>query len=143
VLIHSKAILAWVEEHAPARELGGVRYEQPPLLPHDEASRVLAAALRGGGAAGPDAASVLVGLALSDDDRAFVEAWCVRLAREAPDLELRAVACLCIGTHLARRFGEVSDEALAVVHERAAAGDSQALDAAEDLEIFLRDRRRA
>jgi hypothetical protein len=77
-----------------------VRYEEPPYLSRDEADRVLSSALDGQ-ATSPDANSVLVGLAMFDADRAFVESWCIRIADLAPDLWLRGLACLCIGTHLA------------------------------------------
>ncbi len=119
-----------------------MRYEEPPLLGHDVAETALAAALRGEGGE-PDAGSVLVGLAMFDEDRAFVERWCVRIASEAPDRRLRGLAVLCIGTHLARRFGEVGGDAVAVVRELAAdpemrKADGRVSDAAEDLDRFLR-----
>jgi hypothetical protein len=94
----------------PAARLGlrwcpQVRYEEPPHIAHDEADQVLRAALRGE-TTQPDVNSVLVGLALDDDDRAFVERWCVRIARRAPDLWLRGLASLCIGRRAAIRRGE-------------------------------------
>jgi hypothetical protein len=86
--------------------------------------------------------SILIGLALNDDEYEFVEGWCVTLAEGAPDRWLRGLACLCLG-HLARRFGFVGDHAEAL--ERAMAEDSAVvvangpvLDARDDLDVFLR-----
>ena len=120
-----------------------VKYEDPPLLHHDEADKVLEAAIRVESTS-PYDNSVLVGLALYDDDRAYVENWCVRVAEQADDRWLRGLACLCIGSHLARRFGVVSERAAAVVRTMAddpalVAVNGQVLDALEDLEIFVPD----
>src|SRR5947208_3037334 len=114
-----------------------MRYEEPPHLDHSEASAVLSEAL-GGSAGGLPPSSVLVGLALNDEDRAFVERWCVRIGHSAPDLALRGVAALCVG-HLARRFGEVSGEAADLVRTLAAdeavrKANPHVLDAVDDLE---------
>jgi hypothetical protein len=119
-----------------------VRYEDPPNPDHDEANRVLLAALEGR-ETDPDANSVLVGLALYEDDLEFVEHWCVRVAREAPDRWLRGLASLCIGSHLARRFRAVSPEAAALVQQLATDEEMRAIypqvvDAAEDLAMFTR-----
>jgi len=98
-----------------------MRYEDPRLVSHADADAVLSAALRGV-STDLDANEVLVGLALYDDDRLDVERWCVRNAEAAPDQWLRGLACLCIGSHLARRFCVVGDDAAALV--RAMANDS-------------------
>jgi hypothetical protein len=118
-----------------------MNYEDPPLPSHHEADELLSAALRGEHTE-PDANSVLVGLALYDGDRAFVEDWCVRLAEGAPDQWLRGLACLCIGSHLARRFGVVSDRAASLVRTMAedsavVAANAQVLDARDDLDLFV------
>ncbi len=120
--------------------VGAVRYERLPQLSHDEAEPLLAAALRGE-PTDPDASSVLLGLAFHDDDRGFVEEWCVRLGRGAPDLWLRGSAALGVG-YLAYRFDEVGDAAAALVRDLAEdesvlAVNGQPLDAANDLDTFL------
>ena len=118
-----------------------MKYEDPPLLRHAEADEVLRAALRAVNTS-PYENSVLVGLALYDDDRAYVEDWCVRLAEQAEDLWLRGLACLCIGSHLARRFHVVGDRAAALVRAMAddpamVAVNGQVLDARDDLDLFV------
>jgi hypothetical protein len=61
-----------------------------------------------------EAASVLVGSALNDDDREFVEHWCMEVGmRAVSGSPLLGLAGLCLG-HTARRFGRLSDEALAL-----------------------------
>ena len=84
---------------------------------------------------------MLIGLALFDDDREYLERWCIRVGREAPDLWLRGSAALCVGTHIARRFGTVSDEAAQLVRDLAEDdavrnANPQVIDALDDLEIF-------
>lgn len=116
-------------------------YEDPPLLSHAKADAVLSAALRGE-SADLDPNSVLVGLALYDDDRLYIENWCVRIADAAPDQWLRGLACLCIGSHLARRFRVVGEHAAALVRDMAndsamVAVNGQVLDALNDLDLFL------
>jgi len=60
-------------------------YEDPPLVPHGLADEALTAALEGREQAlSPN--SVLVGLALQDHDRVFVERWCNRIAHDSADL---------------------------------------------------------
>jgi hypothetical protein len=118
-----------------------MKYEDPPLLTHDEVDKVLSAALRGERTK-PEANAVLVGLALYDGDRVFVEEWCVRVAEDAPDQWLRGLACLCIGSHLARRFRVVSPRAAALVRAMAedpamVATNGQVLHAREDLDLFI------
>jgi hypothetical protein len=113
-----------------------VRYEQPPHLHPDEAQPILAGAL---GATDTDEASaVLIGLALFDDDRTFVEEWCVRLGREASDPGLRGSAALAAG-HLARRFHALQPETCEMVEEVAADPevDGRKYDALDDLRQFL------
>ncbi|NEC85640.1 hypothetical protein G3I71_07310 [Streptomyces sp. SID12501] len=92
-----------------------------------------------------EAASVLVGSALKDDDREFVEHWCVQVGtRAVSGSPLLGLAGLCLG-HTARRFGHLSDEALALAQSLAArAGvdpsdvDGRALDGLDDVRSFLR-----
>jgi hypothetical protein len=55
---------------------------------------------------------------------------------------LRGLASLCIGSHLARRFGAVSPEAAELVRELAVdselrAVNPQVLEALEDLDLFV------
>jgi hypothetical protein len=95
----------------------GIRNDDPLRVDHATGNGVLRGALEGGPAT-PHPHSTLVALALHDDDRAFVEGWCVRLIREAPDAGMRAVAALGI-SHLARRFGTVSPDAAELVRELA------------------------
>src|SRR3712207_3932229 len=117
-----------------------MRYEDPPLLTHAEADEVLGAALRAE-AAPYEAHAAIVGLALYDDDRQYVESWCLRLAQSAADVRLKGTAALGIG-HLARRFRIVGSEAENVVRQQAADADMVALDgraaeALEDIEQFV------
>ncbi|GAA5609134.1 hypothetical protein Spla01_00262 [Streptomyces platensis] len=61
-----------------------------------------------------EAAGVLVGTAKNDDDGDFVEHWCVQVGmRAVSGSPLLGLAGLCLG-HTARRFGRLSDEALAL-----------------------------
>ncbi|MHC3820600.1 hypothetical protein [Streptomyces sp. NBC_00342] len=91
-----------------------------------------------------EAAVVLVGSALNDDDREFVEHWCVQVGtRAVPGSPLLGLAGLCLG-HAARRFGILSDEALSLVESlagRAEAAptdvDGRALDGFDDIRSFL------
>ncbi|MEU6204465.1 hypothetical protein ABZ814_12865 [Micromonospora musae] len=92
-------------------------YENPQLVPHGLANEALAAALEGRDQM-LSANSVLVGLALYDDDRVFVERWCKRIAHESVDLRLVATASLCLG-HLARRFGCLEPESVMLVRQLA------------------------
>jgi hypothetical protein len=93
-------------------------FHNPPAPDHATALTVLAAALSDATIIG-EAANVLVGLALYDNDRDFVEARCVALGRQlAPGSPLLGLAGLCIG-HLARRFGYVGDGAAVLVVELA------------------------
>ncbi|MFF9624412.1 hypothetical protein [Streptomyces griseosporeus] len=119
-------------------------FENPPALPHEVVAEVLERALRDRSAEF-EAASVLVGSALHDDDRAFVEHWCVEVGtRAVPGSPLLGLAGLCLG-HTARRFGRLGDTALALARslaERAEADpadvDGRALDGYDDIRDFLR-----
>ncbi|MFC0028177.1 hypothetical protein ACFFMM_01400 [Micromonospora chaiyaphumensis] len=122
------------------------RFENPPALPHEGVAEKLERALRDRSHEG-EAASVLVGIALNDDDQAFVEYWCVEVGtRAVAGSPLLGLAGLCLG-HTARRFGHLSDEALALAESlamRAAADssdvDGRALDGLDDIRSFLRRR---
>src|SRR5262249_54006190 len=83
------------------------------------------------------ASAVLIGLALFDDDPAFVERWCTRLGRDAADPALRGTAALAAG-HLARRVGALRPDTQAMVRAVAAdpAVDGRKHDALEDVEHF-------
>ena len=91
-----------------------------------------------------EAASVLVGSALNDDDREFVEHWCMEVGtRAVPGSPLLGLAGLCLG-HTARRFGRLGDEALALAASLAARAeadpsdvDGRALDGYDDVRSFL------
>ncbi|QDP83136.1 hypothetical protein FOH10_01980 [Nocardia otitidiscaviarum] len=91
-----------------------------------------------------EAASVLVGSALNDDDVEFVEHWCVQVGtRAVPGSPLLGLAGLCLG-HAARRFGRLSDEALALAKSLAARAeadpsdvDSRAVDGYDDIRSYL------
>lgn len=91
------------------------------------------------------AADALVGSALNDDDGEFVEHWCVQVGtRAAPGSPLLGLAGLCLG-HLARRFGRLGGEALALAQSLAARAeadpsdvDGRALDGHDDVRSFLR-----
>lgn len=118
-------------------------FENPPALPHEVVVETLELALRDRAAEG-EAASVLVGSALNDDDVEFVEHWCVQVGtRAVPGSPLLGLAGLCLG-HTARRFGWLSDEALALVESlamRAEADpsdvDGRAVDGYDDVRSFL------
>jgi hypothetical protein len=118
-------------------------FENPPALPHEVVVEALERALCDRSAEG-EAASVLVGSALNDDDREFIEHWCMEVGtRAVPGSPLLGLAGLCLG-HTARRFGHLSDEALALAESLAArAGvdpsdvDGRALDGYDDVRSFL------
>ncbi|MFJ4809380.1 hypothetical protein [Streptomyces longwoodensis] len=115
----------------------------PPAQPHDVVLDVLERALADR-AHGGEAANALVGSALHDDDREFVERCCLMVGTRAhPGSPLLGLAALCLG-HTARRFGRLGDEALALVHSLAARAeadpqdvDGRALDGLDDTRSFL------
>jgi hypothetical protein len=120
----------------------GRRFEHPPALPHP----VVAAAVERGivdPAGIPAAADALVGIALVDLDREFIEHCCLRVAgRAAPGHPLLGLAGLCLG-HTARRFGQVSEQARAAAESLAARAradpadvDGRALDGLDDIHWF-------
>jgi hypothetical protein len=93
-------------------------HHQPLRVDHATGEAILRQALEGR-TARPHPHSVLIALSLHDEDRAFVEGWCIRLGRAAPDSGMRAVAALGI-SYLARRFGTVGPEAAELVRTLAA-----------------------
>jgi hypothetical protein len=93
-------------------------YREPLRADHATAEAVLRQALEGK-AARPHPHSALIALCLHDDDRAFVEGWCIRLGRAAPDPGMRMVAALGI-SYLACRFRTVDPEAVSLVRTLAA-----------------------
>ncbi|MDX2648548.1 hypothetical protein PV341_34260 [Streptomyces sp. PA03-1a] len=96
-------------------------FRNPPALPHEVVAETLERALRDR-AHEAEAASVLIGSALNDDDRRFVEHWCVEVGTRAlPGSPLLGLAGLCLG-HTARRFGRLGDAALALTESPAARG---------------------
>ena len=120
-----------------------LRFENPPALPHDLVAEAVERALADR-VHEPEAADVLVGSALNDDDREFVEHWCVEVGtRAVSGSPLLGLAGLCLG-HTARRFGRLSDEAVALVKslaKRAEADptdvDGRACDGFDDVRSFL------
>ncbi|MGW5382554.1 hypothetical protein [Nocardia sp. NPDC003963] len=120
-----------------------LHFENPPALPHETVVETLERALREREAEA-EAAGVLVGSALHDDDVEFVEHWCVQVGtRAAPGSPLLGLAGLCLG-HTARRFGRLSDDALALVKLLAARAeadpsdvDGRAMDGYDDVRTFL------
>ncbi|MGY5015132.1 hypothetical protein ACWCY6_45025 [Streptomyces sp. 900105755] len=118
-------------------------FENPPALPHEAVVEALERALYDRLAEG-EAASVLVGTALNDNDAEFVEHWCMEVGtRAVPGSPLLGLAGLCLG-HTARRFGRLSDEALALAKSLAARAeadpsdvDGRALDGYDDVRSFL------
>ena len=120
-----------------------LRFENPSALPHEVVAEVLERTLHDPAHEG-EAAGVLVGSALGDDDREFVEHWCVQVGtRAVPGRPLLGLAGLCLG-HVARRFGRLGDEALALAQSLAARAeadpsdvDGRALDGFDDVRSFL------
>jgi hypothetical protein len=118
-------------------------FQNPPALPHGEVAETLERAI-GDRAHEPEAADALVGSALNDDDREFVEYWCVQVGtRAVSGSPLLGLAGLCLG-HTARRFGHLGDGAVALVHSLAARAevdpadvDGRALDGLDDVRTFL------
>ena len=112
-------------------------------MPHEAVIEALESALRDRSTEG-EAASVLVGTALNDDDQAFIEHWCIEIGtRAVPGSPLLGLAALCLG-HTARRFGHLSDEALTLVKSLAARAeadrldvDGRAVDGYDDVRSFL------
>ncbi|MGW8760901.1 hypothetical protein ACWGN5_00200 [Streptomyces sp. NPDC055815] len=118
-------------------------FENPPALPHDVVVETLERALCDRSAEG-EAADVLVGAALNDDDAEFVEHWCVQVGtRAVSGSPLLGLAGLCLG-HTARRFGRLSDEALALAQSLSTRAetdpadvDGRAVDGYDDVRSFL------
>lgn len=118
-------------------------FENPSALPREAVVEVLERALRDRSAEG-EAASVLVGTALNDDDQVFVERWCVEVGtRAVPGSPLLGLAGLCLG-HAARRFGRLGEGALVLAESLAARAeadpsdvDGRALDGYDDVRSFL------
>ncbi|MDX3075936.1 hypothetical protein [Streptomyces sp. MI02-7b] len=81
---------------------------------------------------------------MNDDDAEFVEYWCLQVGtRAASGSPLLGLAGLCLG-HTARRFGRLSDGALALAQSLAARADAdpkdvdgRALDGYDDVRSFL------
>ncbi|GGQ33061.1 hypothetical protein [Streptomyces roseolilacinus] len=118
-------------------------FENPSALPHEALVETMERALRDRSAEG-EAASALVGAALNDDDAEFVEHWCVQVGtRAVSGSPLLGLAGLCLG-HTARRFGRLSDEALALAQSLATRAeadptdvDGRAVDGYDDVRSFL------
>ncbi|MFD6423289.1 hypothetical protein [Streptomyces sp. NPDC060198] len=109
--------------------------------PHEVAAETLERALRDRSHEG-ESAFVLVGIALNDGDRGFVEHWCVEVGtRAVSGSPLLGLAGLCLG-HTARRFGCLGGDALALAKSPAARAeadvDGRALDGYDDIRSFLR-----
>lgn len=117
-------------------------FRNPPAQ-HEAADDALERALRDPSFV-DDAVEALVGSALGDDDAGRAERLCLTAGTRAlPGSPLLGAAGLCLG-HLARRFGRLSDEALALVQSLAARAeadpsdvDTRALDGYDDVQSFL------
>ncbi|MFD3335991.1 hypothetical protein ACFWV1_25570 [Streptomyces sp. NPDC058700] len=118
-------------------------FENPPALPHEVVVETLERALGDRSHEG-EAADVLVGIALSGDDREFVERWCMEVGtRAVSGSPLLGLAGLCLG-HTARRFGHLGDDSLALAKSLAVRAESdpadvdgRALDGYDDVRSFL------
>ena len=118
-------------------------FENPPALPHDLVVEILARALadRSHESAAADA---LVGIALGDGDREFVEHCCLEVGQRAEvGSPLLGLADLCLG-HTARRFGNLSNSARALAETLARRAeldpsdvDGRALDGLDDIRAYL------
>ncbi len=84
----------------------------------------------------------LVAVALHDEDAAWVEEQCRRLAAH-DDAGIRGTAGLCLG-HVARRFGVVAEESWRLVEDLCddPAVDGRPCDALDDLRQFATRRER-
>jgi hypothetical protein len=119
-------------------------FQNPPALPHEVVVEALERALHDPTVEG-DAASMLVGSALNDDDEEFIELLCAMVGtRAAPGSPLLGLAGLCLG-HTARRFGRLSDDAQALAESLAARAeadpsdvDTRAVDGYDDIRSFLK-----
>jgi hypothetical protein len=120
-------------------------FVNPPALPHPVVLDALERGIRDRAAEVP-AASALVGTALNDDDREFIESCCLEVGtRAATGNPLLGLAGLCLG-HAARRFGHLSDQAITMVESLAARAeadpsdvDGRALDGRDDVRWYLRE----
>jgi hypothetical protein len=82
---------------------------------------------------------------LNDDDAEFVERCCMQVGKRAvPGSPLLGLVGLCLG-HTARRFGHLSDDALALAESLAVRAeadptdvDGRAVDGYDDIRSFLR-----
>jgi hypothetical protein len=118
-------------------------FENPPALPHDVVAEAVERGL-GDTAHEAEAAVALVGSALNDDDHAFIERCCIEVGtRAAAGSELLGLAGLCLG-HTARRFGQLSQGAVALAEALAIRAeldpsdvDGRALDGLDDIRSYL------
>jgi hypothetical protein len=118
-------------------------FENPPGLPHDVVTEAVERGL-GDTAHELSAAVALVGIALNDDDRAFIEQCCIEVGtRAAVGSQLLGLAGLCLG-HTARRFGQLSERAVALAEALATRAqldpsdvDGRALDGLDDIRSYL------
>ena len=118
-------------------------FENPPALPHDVVAAAVEGALHDSALEVP-AAVALVGIALNDDDRAFIEHCCIEVGtRAAAGSQLLGLAGLCLG-HAARRFGQLSDPAVALAGALAARAEldpsdvgGRACDGLDDIRTYL------
>lgn len=110
------------------------QFEEAASYSHDD----VRAALRRDGA--QELRQVVVAVALNDASYPFALELCVRLASHR-DSTVRGNALLGFG-HLARRFGEISDEGRALVKAGLADAEphvrAQSESAFDDIELFAR-----
>jgi hypothetical protein len=119
-------------------------FENPPALPHEVVTEAVERGLNDTAHELP-AAVALVGAALNDDDRAFIEQCCMQVGvRAAAGSQLLGLAGLCLG-HTARRFGQLSERAVALAEALATRAeldpldvDGRARDGLDDIRSYLR-----
>lgn len=119
-------------------------FENPPALRHDVVAEAVEGALHNS-MLEAHAAVALVGAAMNDNDRAFIEHCCIEVGtRAAAGSQLLGLVGLCLG-HAAPRFGHLSDRAILLAETLATRAeldpldvDGRALDGLDDIRSYLR-----
>ncbi len=111
-----------------------MHYEALQLISHHEAERAE-------GGTSEQLALAVLSVGLHDEDSAWAESFCTRLAAHASPTVRRAA--LLGFAHLARRFGELCEDRVrplveAGLHDADAEVRGQADDAADDIETYLK-----
>ncbi|MFD6859319.1 hypothetical protein ACFWCF_18525 [Rhodococcus sp. NPDC060090] len=119
-------------------------FHNPPALSHEVVVETLERALEDR-VHEPEAADVMVGTALYDDDREFVEYWCMQVGtRAVSGSPLLGLAGLCLGTLLggsdnsAMRHLHWHEPLSARAEMNPADVVGRALDGLDDVRSFLR-----